>query len=238
MSELKAAARLLSKAVFPNTCKICGEVIELDAELCEKCKGLKKVASPRCFNCGRAKADCDCKQKKNEYKRAVAPYYYEGSVVTAVYNFKMRKMEFLGESHAEFMSACIKENYDDIAFDFVTFVPFRYFHKIMRGFNQAEVLARFVAKNLDLEVKPVLYKKRYTGVQHKKSATKRKADLFGAFDVREDFADAVEGKTILLIDDIKTTGATLNECAKILKLYGAKEVDVCTFAITLPNTKK
>ena len=83
----------------------------------------------------------------------------------------------------------------------------------------------------------MLYKKRYTGVQHKKSATKRKADLFGAFDVREDFADAVEGKTILLIDDIKTTGATLNECAKMLKLYGAEEVDVCTFAITLPNTK-
>lgn len=232
MSELKSALSALSKAIFPNRCELCGEVIELDEKVCCKCKNPPVIKAPFCEFCGASKEECNCKKNKNEYKRIISPYYYTDSLVPAIHRFKNGGMPFLAERFTADLAKCISEHYSDVSYDVITFVPIRDFQKRKRGFNQSQLLSEKVAEKINVPVASILKKIRYTGVQHYKSAMERKADIFGAYDVVDDYKDSLECKTILLIDDVKTTGATLNECSKMLKIYGAKEVYCAVVAIT------
>ncbi|MCH5320782.1 MAG: ComF family protein [Eubacterium sp.] len=232
MSELKSALSALSKAIFPNRCELCGEVIELDETVCSDCKNPPIIKAPLCEFCGASKDECNCKKHKNEYKQIVAPYYYKDTLVPAIHRFKNGDMPFLANKLGDDIAKCISEHYSDLAFDMITFVPLRNFHERKRGFNQSELLANRVSKHINAPVISLLKKVRYTGVQHHKSAMERKADIFGAYDVADDYKNGLDGKTILLIDDVKTTGATLNECAKMLKIYGVKAVYCSAVAIT------
>lgn len=237
MNILSYLFNLIVKAFVPDRCRICAEVIELDSELCDDCKKLPVIAPPLCKSCGANVHDCKCKKNKNQYKQVIAPYYYKDSIVKGVHNFKDNNMPFLAEGYACDMASCFNENYSDIDFDFITFVACREFKRRLRGFNQAQLLAEKLSDIINIPVKNVLDKVKYSGVQHHKSAHQRRIDIYGAFDVKEEFRDKLDGKTILLVDDVKTTGSTLNECASMLKIFGAKEVYAITFAIT-NNIKK
>ena len=83
-----------------------------------------------------------------------------------------------------------------------------------------------------------LKKSRYTGVQHYKSFENRTAQIYGSYDVKDSAKSKIIDKNILLIDDVKTTGSTLNECAKMLKIYGAKSVHCATLALTKKEKTK
>lgn len=238
MNEIKNALKQLSKALFPNRCPVCGEVIALDAQLCDKCKELPIIKPPFCEYCGASEIDCVCKKHKNEFKQIVAPYYYTDSLVMAIHRFKNSDMPFLTKRLGEDMAKCIEENYADISFDWITYVPLRSFHERKRGYNQSELLAQVVSEYINVGVYSLLVKVRYTGVQHHKKAAQRAADVFGSYDVLDEYKNQINGKTVLLIDDVKTTGSTLNECAKMLKIYGAKSVYCATVAVTKKTTNK
>jgi predicted amidophosphoribosyltransferase len=98
------------------------------------------------------------------------------------------------------------------------------------------LLATELSKVLSLPVKNVLEKIFDNNIQHESSQNRRKGNVLGVYDVREN--EDVKGKTILLVDDIKTTGATLNECAKILKIRGAEKVYCVTVALTGKKVSK
>lgn len=147
-------------------------------------------------------------------------------------------MPFLSKQFSSDMLKVIEECYDDISFDYITCVPLRKFKEFIRGFNQSKLIASDIAKVLDVPFIDCLLKTRYTGVQHHKSAAQRKADVFGAYDVKDEYKPLIDGKTILLIDDVKTTASTLNECAKMLNIYNAKAVYVSTLAITKKDKKQ
>lgn len=232
MNIFKSAVNSFSKALFPNRCQLCGEVIELGRTVCHSCENPPVIKPPLCEYCGASKADCFCKKHKNEYKRIVAPYYYKECIVTSVHRFKNSDMPFLVNRLGNDVYNCIKDNYSDIGFDAAAYVPLRDFHERVRGFNQSELLAEYVAEKMNITVLPLLVKVRYTGVQHRKTAAQRKADVFGSYDVADEYKTKLDGKTILLIDDVKTTGSTLGECAKMLKIYGAKAVYCAAVAIT------
>ena len=232
MSVFKSALDSFSKALFPNRCSLCGEVIELDETECEACKNLPTIKAPLCDYCGASKDECRCKEHKNEYKKIIAPYYYRDSLITAIHRFKNNDMPFLVNRLGADMYDCIKDNYSDISFDAITYIPLRDIHERKRGFNQSELLAENIGDKMNVPVLPLLDKVRYTGVQHHKSAQERKADVFGSYDVSDDYKRELSDKTILLIDDVKTTGSTLNECAKMLKIYGAEAVYCAVAAIT------
>lgn len=236
MSILKSALNTFSVALFPKRCELCGEVIEINQTVCNRCRTLPLIKPPLCEYCGVSKDDCHCRKHKNEYKQIVAPYYYKDSIVTAIHRFKNNDMPFLCSRLGDDMYHCITELYSEIAFDAVSYVPLREFHQRTRGYNQSELLAQYVADKMNVPVFPMLKKVRYTGVQHHKSAAERKAAVFGSYDVSDEFKNLLDGKIILLIDDVKTTGSTLNECAKMLKIYGAKSVYCSVAAIT--NIKK
>lgn len=236
MNNLTAALKRLSYAFFTKRCEICGEVIELNDTLCEDCKGIKPITSPRCTSCGCSKNDCTCKKNKNEYKQLVAPYYYEDSIIRAVHNFKDNKMPFLADKFADDIILAINDCYSDIKFDYITFVPLRPLKCIKRGYNQAQLIGEGISKSLGVQCVPLLKKVRYTGVQHHKSARERKAAAFGSYDIINKHKSSLSGKVILLVDDVKTTGSTLNECAKMLSIYGAT-VYATSFAITKQRKK-
>ncbi len=238
MNNLFSAIKKIFSAVIPNRCKVCGNVIELDESLCDECKKLKMIRSPRCKYCGYEKSDCRCNKHKNEYKQIAAPFYYESNVIIGVHNFKENGMPFLAKGYAEYMLSAIKECYAGTDFDLITFVPLRRVKKHIRGFNQSELIAGHLSANMNVPCADMLDKVRYTGVQHKKSAKQRKIAAFGAYDVKKKYKDKLDGKVILLIDDVKTTGSTLNECAKMLKIYGAKAVYASAFAIAKLEDKQ
>lgn len=232
MNNVISAVKKLSFAFVTRRCEMCGEVIELDESLCPDCKSLSLIDAPRCKYCGCSKDDCDCKKHKSEYKQIVAPYYYKDSIVRAVHHFKGDDMPFLSKRFSADMANMVKQYYGDIDFDYITYVPLRRFKEIKRGYNQSRLLGECLSKELNVKCVAFLKKVRYTGVQHHKSAKQRKADVFGAYDIADKYKNKVSDKTILLIDDVKTTGSTLNECAKMLNIYGAKGVYALTFALT------
>lgn len=218
-------------ALFPRRCDLCGEVVTPDVGRCDACSGARRVTGKTCPHCGKSKDDCRCKDSaynKPRYNAAFAPYYYEGSI-----SFGIRRMKLHG--YRELTDGMAKEMYEyfddhcDEHIDIVTYVPISPRRERTRGYNQARLLAEKVASRLELPVVPTLKKIVNTDSQRTKPGYKRRGNVFGVFDLI-DGVD-VDGKAVLLVDDVKTTGATLSECADMLKIYGAKNVYVLTFAI-------
>lgn len=218
-------------AVFPRRCSYCGKVIVPERQICEDCESnLPRITAPICLLCGHAKTDCTCKQKKHKYKAICAPFYYEDAIVQAIHRLKFENKDFLAESFTSDMAACVRREYADIMFDTVTFVPFTKRQMRLREWNPSETLAKALAEQLNLSSEALLVKLYETKTQHTLASSARTGNVFGVFETAD--PNAVAGKTVLLVDDIKTTGATLHECAKMLMLADAKAVYACTFAIT------
>lgn len=224
-------------AIFPRRCDLCGEVVGLDVPRCDSCKNAKRVTGEICKKCGNPKQCCDCsdKSKKPEYKAVVAPYLYEGNLVKAVYHFKFSGFKELSEGMSLEMAKTVKSYYSNIDFDFITFVPLSKKSYRKRGYNQAQLLAESLSQKLDIECVPTLEKIFETKNQRSQTARQRRANLRGVFDLMEN-AD-VNSKTILLVDDVKTTGSTLNECSAVLNAYGADKIYACTFLMTSYKNK-
>lgn len=228
---IKEALYKLSYALFPRRCEICGEVVEFDKNRCENCESLDMITGDICEYCGHKKEDCSCKKHKMEYKSIVAPYYYNNKLFVALHRFKFNNFYELSKGMGKEIARCVIDRYSDVNFDCVTYIPLSKKRQRKRGYNQAELLARVVSKNIGVPVENLLYKVFDNKAQRTQSAKQRKVNVYGAFDLFDNVD--VTDKTILLIDDVKTTGSTLNECAKMLKIYGCKEVYAASFAITM-----
>ena len=114
-------------------------------------------------------------------------------------------------------------------FDLLTWIPVSRLRKFRRGYDQAELLAKAVGRELGMETTAVLKKVRNNRQQSKiHDAAMRRANVLGVYHVTD--AEAVQGKRILLLDDIFTTGATASEAARVLLTAGAKEVHCAAVA--------
>ena len=117
--------------------------------------------------------------------------------------------------------------FKDVKFDFICYVPFTLSQKLHRQYNQSELLAEKLSEKLNIPLNDVMIKLFDTKSQHKMNFRYRVGNVFGVYDIKED--QDVTGKIILLVDDVRTTGSTLNDCARILKIRGADKV-YCTVA--------
>lgn len=224
-------------AVFPRRCLYCGMPIMPEQNVCDDCReNLPRIEAPICLLCGHQKADCICKQHKLKFNAVCAPFYYEDAVRTAVYRYKFENKDFLAADFARDMLKTVRREYAELQFDSVTYVPFTKKQMRTREWNPGETLARALAAELGLPCRALLEKLYETESQHMLSARERTGNVFGVFEACN--LENVQGKTILLVDDIKTTGATLSECAKMLKLGGANSVYAVTFAVTRRQAKE
>ena len=235
---MKRMFSLVLDLFFPPRCPLCNEVIALNEKpLCNHCRtsAQPRIEGKRCKRCGREKEQCACKLTTLLSDGIAAPFYYKEKVQEAVLRYK--RMQDVGRN-AYFVSELTKTAYlayADKEMDVVTAVPMHPRSEAKRGFDQVKPMAKAVAKELHIPFVPLLKKSLYTKPQKALSSTARAANLLGAFDVLN--MAAVKDKRVLLIDDVVTTAATTNECAKMLKIYGAKEVYVLAVAVS-GNKKK
>ena len=224
--------RLLSW-VYPERCACCGEVIEAGTDLCARCREeLPHQPLPLCRYCGSAKENCRCGKRRRPTDGVVSPFTYDGPARRAVQRLKKGVSPLETDTLAAFLVKTVRREYADVQFDAVTCVPKPNRELRKSDENASATLAQAVARQLGLPFEPLLDKVRETRPQKELSALERSGNLRGALDLRRDAA--VTDRTLLLVDDVRTTGATLHECALILKIYGAKEV----YAVTLTASGK
>lgn len=224
--------RALVAALFPPRCVLCSrELPDLDI-LCSACEhGLPALSSPRCQRCGEALEDptidlclrCGTTLHAADHVISLGPYHSDwGQLVRA---FKFEKEMAVGRWLGSRMAKLLTALGDDRTFSAVTFVPMTRRDRRSRGFNQAEVLARIIARQLRLPFKRLLRKTRETHLQSRLSATDRTTNLRDAFRLLPS-----QDERVLLVDDIYTTGATVEECARALKQGGVQSVIAVTIA--------
>ena len=222
---------VIANALFPNKCICCGEIIDKDDFLCDYCYEMIEYVdfSKICKRCGLDKKECQCKNRVFHFGGSIAPFVNKEVARKSMYRFKFGKT-FSGSKFFAFeMAKAVKTVYNDIEFDGIAFVPMHFVKRLKRGFNQSQVLARELSKILDLKIFEGLLSSKYSPkIQHETPFKERFSNIKG----RYKFNYNVTGKRILLVDDIKTTGASLDECAKQLLLAGADNVYCVTGLIT------
>jgi ComF family protein len=151
--------------------------------------------------------------------------FYEGSLRTLIHLLKYSGMKPLAEPLSRLLDRVLPP---ETQFDAVVPVPLHWRRQWSRGFNQADLLARQVAKHRGIPVLHALRRKRATVAQAGLAVAGRRRNVAGAFETRR--TKGIGGARILLIDDVMTTGATANACAAVLKRSGAKSVSLLTLA--------
>lgn len=232
-SELK---KTLAHIFFPTRCTCCGKIIYDGWRYCTKCaNALPRILPPLCTKCGADELTCSCKGKKMYYTSCAAPFYYVSVVRDGIKRFKFSGKSVAAEGFGKEMADIVTERHGHKAFNVITYVPMTEKAVKERGYNQSKLLAEVVADDLMIQCRELLVKNTENKPQHTLKAVNRSGNVLGVFDCPN--PEAVKDKTILLVDDIKTTGATLNECAKILMMAGAKRVDCVCCAIVNRSIK-
>jgi predicted amidophosphoribosyltransferase len=209
-------------SVFQTVCIGCGELCAFDDILCKKCTSSMKVIKTRCSNCGHP-LNISASYCRHCAERAVDHYYadysFEGfarkMIINIKYGWRLR-----GGSQIGRLCSCFGVDFG--RYDAACVVPSHFLRNFMRYIHPVRQMQKVLQNKLNFE--KLLKRTRYTAYQAKLSRSGRLKNIRGAFETR----GGVEGKKILLIDDILTTGSTLREAAKTLKRSGADMVDVYT----------
>ena len=201
----------LLKLLFPPKCMLCGSLLGEEEEICDRCRRriLLNTAPPRVG-------------KRSFFDKAAAGLWYEKEVRKAVQGLKYREKQQYARPLARVMAYAVRHKLEE-DIDLVTFVPTNAATLRERGYNQAELLARELAKMLDKPCLPTLEKVRETRPMHGLRPEERRANVLGAYRLCCP-ETAVAGKRVLVADDILTTGSTLSECGRMLKTAGASRV--------------
>ena len=227
--------RKLINILAPDNIKCIACDAELNQDnkygLCPKCLAKMPTINKSCHKCGREIYDqgkyCfDCKEGGFYFDRVYSCLNYEDFVHGIVYKLKYGKAKYLAPFIARVIADKIIE--EDIKFDFIVPVPLNKNRENQRGFNQAKLIAQEVAKILNCSVVDAISRERDTPFQASLTREQRIENVKDAFVVVD--KNMVKGKNILLLDDIFTTGSTINECSKILKNNKAKSVVGITYA--------
>ena len=204
--------------LFPPKCVLCCKILEpKQQDFCPDCMQI-----PEEFHPG--------KKQISFVAHWTALWYYKGSVRDSLLRYKFQRRVSYVRTYCRFLSAhLVREEMTNV--DLVSWVPISRQRLRRRGYDQAKLLAKAVAKELGLPCYRTLRKFRHTPAQSTLAdASRRKANVLGAYKPKNPHKWA--GKRILLFDDIVTTGATASECARTLLTAGAKEISLAAVAAT------
>lgn len=224
--------------LYPRHCAACGVSIESEhGQICWDCRCTYDViAEPFCVVCGdppggmvEHRYTCSlCLRQRPHFDMARSAVRYRGSVRAALHSFKYQYVTCLTEDFVPMLKACVETHHCNQLFDALTFVPLYGRKERERTFNQSRLLAKGLASALGLPSVNSLQRVRMTLSQTNLTAVQRRDNVKKAFRVRNQ--TWVEGRSLLLVDDVMTTGSTVSECSHVLKKAGAAEVHVVTVA--------
>jgi len=168
----------------------------------------------------------------DNFTRVISPFIYKGYVADSIYRFKSRGCRQYAKTFAKYLKLAIEYYYKDVNFDYIVSVPMTKRKLAERGYDQTQLIAQRLSAVLGIShLANALIKSKETAKQQGLSRDERKYNLAGAFEVVK--PNEIDGKIILLIDDVFTTGATVEECSYALLANGAKSVYVVTIATTM-----
>lgn len=226
--------------LYPHRCPSCKTIVDSDSVFCLDCwKKLQFITKPTCQFCGmpiqfNVSNDiicAKCLSKKPYYDKAISCFVYNKTISKAIFEFKFYQKTFLSNFFAKFMVNSIQCILNEI--DYIVPVPISLKRLRWRGFNQALLLARSIGKLTNKEVIPdLIFKTRHTQAQVKLKNKERIRNLDSAFDINQKYINKIIDKNILIIDDVITTGTTINECSKIIKTTSINKIFVTSIAKT------
>ena len=223
-------ARLAKSAldlVFPIHCCACGREGEI---ICPECShALPTLSPPYCQVCAAPNVGGFCRwclSDPKAFDSLRAPFLFEGAVRDAIHALKYRGVRVASGPLARLMVEYLERN--PVQADLLVPAPLHPRRLRSRGYNQSQLLAERIAKALDLPVRNDLLSRTANPLPQveTQSRDQRRANVIGSFACQGD----VQGLTLLLIDDVATTGSTLSECASVLKAAGALRVHTLTLA--------
>lgn len=230
--------------IYPARCHICRSFILNDSRpnnhFCPDClNGFSKISPPLCTICGipfeslsEENHLCEeCLRKRPFFDGLAAPYLYEGRIMDAIHQMKYAGKTYLADSLGPLIASFATKWLDNPEGLLMMPVPLHPKKLRERGFNQSLLLARtmmpILGTELDfLSLRRVIYTRSQTGLK----SEERKRNVRRAFTI--DGQRELEGKTVILVDDVATTGNTMNECARVLKKAGVEKV----FCLVLART--
>lgn len=248
-SRLSSWVGVFLDAIYPPRCRFCKAYLEEGdaACFCAACRRrIRLIGSPLCTTCGRPFAGAgredhrcgECLVRRPFFARARAWACYSRDAEEpdplreVIQRFKYGRRVSLGKPLGRLMAAGCRGLFPEGSLDGLIPVPLHPKRLRWRGFNQALVLAREVSRRWELPLHPfALARLKETLPQTELGEEERKRNVRGAFAVAS--REAVAGKRLLVVDDVYTSGATVNECARALLRGGAKEVSVLTLARTV-----
>jgi len=232
LKQLSDIGKAFLNIVFPPVCLNCHVRIDnADKFLCESCTlKIEPITEKICSRCGSlvSEAGCEsCVEHRWYFTKARSLFPYEGVLKELIHELKYKEMANIGRFLGDKAVSYIREKHYPEECDVVTAIPLHPVRQRERGYNQAGLLAATIAKEMDwLYQAKLIERKRYTATQTSLSRNEREANIRQAFRVQKNID--VKQKKILLIDDVFTTGATVNAASQILKDAGAEAVYVLT----------
>ena len=197
--------------LYPRKCAYCNKKIN-ERYTCRKCANIIEYYHEKVNIYANNEFGCD---------QIISSMPYDGFMKKCVWQYKFRDAKYFAPAFAEILSSKIKKY--NIKFDLIIAVPISSRRMKERGYNQSELIAKNLSKLTGINYqKDVLIKIKNNLRQSELNLNERKENVKDAYSIKN--IECIADKKILLLDDIYTTGATINECAKILKLAGAKEV--------------
>ena len=202
-------------SLYPSRCILCGQVMSENKWICSKCIQDDVLVSGKiCALCGVGVNHCNCGSRKHHYERKIACVYYKDGVRRGISRLKFHRHTMLAAYYGRLMAENVKSKYAKIDFDAIVPVPMNPIKQWMRGYNCTDLLAQEISTINNIPILNDVLHKRFQGKMQKRvPLAKRAANVLDMFYV--DCSEKIAGKTLLLSDDVCTSGATLNECAKI-----------------------
>lgn len=226
--------------IAPPKCAVCDIKVEKINTICSNCwGGLVFIGNPKCDICSNTfpveqfdKVCYDCQTISPAFDKVVSSVVYNDLTEKLIFGLKYNDRIDYSEIISEFIkNALVQEN---CLIDVLIPVPLHKNKLKKRGFNQATLISKKLMKKLGTPLKyDILLKTKDNISQSGLDREDRFKNVTGVYTVNSDHKNALKGKNICLIDDVITTGATVNECAKLLKKAGAKSVICASFARTI-----
>ena len=216
--QINEIIKYVINLIYPNVCGICDKLC--DDDICKKCEiklnDISKIKIDRYTN--------------KYFKKHLYIFKYEGIIKERLINYKFNERNYIYKAFVKFMLKNKKicdflKNYD-----IIIPVPIHTKRRMERGYNQSALIAKAISKKIPQidYLEDVLIKKINNKPQSTKNKSERKNNVIGAYYMKN--KEKINNKKILLLDDIYTTGNTVNECCKILQSANPKCIDVITIA--------
>lgn len=227
--------------LFPPQCLNCDTIVPTHGTLCMGCwQKIQFISDPVCAACGLpfdydigSHALCgQCLHVRPSYTHARAVFRYDEHSHKLITRFKYSDQTGFAKTYGVWLAKAGTDLLKQT--DIIIPVPMHYFRFVRRHFNQSALLAQELARKTGIDYIPdALWRHKYTIPQLGLSKKGRKDNVKGAFSINRRYAETIKNKNILLVDDVMTTGSTIEQCAKTLLKSDAMRVNILTLARTV-----